>query len=106
MPNKFSNYDIWHLKVQFTLNEGDMLDHLTTSMPALADKYEQGKDITATEHYKENLMAYHALVERDRSTRYIMFTYMHDNLVGEFECFPNARTCGPSLRSSLAKHPL
>ena len=27
------NYNVWYLKVQFTLNEGDMLDFLTTSMP-------------------------------------------------------------------------
>ena len=33
-----TNYDVWHLKVQFTLNEGGMLDLLTTSMPALTDK--------------------------------------------------------------------
>jgi len=33
-----SNYDVWHLKVQFTLNDGDMLDLLTSFVPALAKK--------------------------------------------------------------------
>ena len=33
-----SNHDIWHLKVQFALNDGDMLDLLTSSMTALAEK--------------------------------------------------------------------
>ena len=45
------NYDVSHLKVQFTLNDGDMLGLLTCSMPALAEKDEQGRDITATEQY-------------------------------------------------------
>ena len=34
------NYDRWHLKVQFILNEGDMLDLLTTFMPTSVDKDE------------------------------------------------------------------
>ena len=55
-----TNYDVWHLKVPFILNEGDMLDLLMTSMPAPADKDDQGMDITATKQYKENLKAYHA----------------------------------------------
>jgi len=44
-----TNYDVWHLKVQFTLNEGDMLDLLMTSMRAPADKDDKGRDITAIE---------------------------------------------------------
>jgi len=47
-------------KIQFILNEGDMLDLLTTSMPALADKDGQGKDISASGHHKENVKAYDA----------------------------------------------
>ena len=35
-----TNYDVWHLKVQFSLNDGDILDLLTSSMIALADKDE------------------------------------------------------------------
>jgi len=33
-----SNYSIWHLKVRLALNEGDMLDLLTSSMSSPADK--------------------------------------------------------------------
>ena len=44
-----SNYDLSHLKVQFIVNEGDMLDHLTVSMPAPAKKDEEGMDIIAVE---------------------------------------------------------
>jgi len=53
-----SNCDVWHLKVQFYLNNDDMLGLLTSSMTAPAEKDEQGRDITVTEQYKENLNAY------------------------------------------------
>lgn len=33
-----TNYDLWHMKVQFSLNEGDMLDLLMTSMSALVEQ--------------------------------------------------------------------
>jgi len=35
-----TNYDVWYLKVQLALNDGDMLDLLTSSMPAPAEKDE------------------------------------------------------------------
>ena len=44
-----TNHDIQNLKVQFNLNEGDILDLLTASMPAPADKDEQGQDIITNE---------------------------------------------------------
>ena len=53
-----NNCGLWHLKVQFILNEGDMLDHLTVSMPTPIDMNELGKDIIATKQYKQSLTAY------------------------------------------------
>jgi len=93
-----SNYDVWHLKVQFTLNEGDMLDLLTTSMLPPAEKDDQGKDITATEQYKENLKAYQLWFKRDRSARYTMLSCMHDDLLGEFERFPTSKDMWAQLK--------
>jgi len=55
-----SNYSVWHLKVQFSLNDGEMLNLLTSSMPTLAEKDDEGKYITTTEQYQENLKAYQA----------------------------------------------
>jgi len=40
---------IWQLKVQFYLNNDDMLDLLTSFTTALAEKDKQGRDITTTE---------------------------------------------------------
>ena len=44
-----TNYDIWHLKVQFTINECDTLDLLVASTPVPADKDEYDKDVIASE---------------------------------------------------------
>ena len=68
-----------------------MLDLLTTSMPALADKDGQGKDISASGHHKENVKAYDAWFKRDRSTCYTMLCCMYDDLLWEFERFPTTK---------------
>ena len=44
-----ANYDIWSLKVQFFLNNGDMAEFLTAFMSASAKWNEHGKDVTAGE---------------------------------------------------------
>jgi len=68
------NYDIWHLKVQLALNDGDMLDLLTSSMPTLVEKDEQGRDIIATEQYQENLKVYQAWFKCDHFTCYTILS--------------------------------
>ena len=68
-----------------------MLDLLTFSMIRPVDKDEQGRDITATEQYQENLKAYQAWLKRDHSTSYTLLSCMQDGLLGEFECFPTAK---------------
>ena len=68
-----------------------MLDLLTSSMTAPAEKDEQSRDITATEQYKKNLKAYQAWLKRDHSARYTMLSCMQDNLLGEFEHFHTAK---------------
>ena len=73
-----------------------MLDLLTISILALADKAEQGKHITATDSYKENLKIYHAWFKMDRFACYTMLSCMHDDLLGEFERFPTAIHVGPA----------
>ena len=80
------------------MNEGDMLDLLTTTMPAPADKDEEGKDITTSEQYKENLKACHTWFKRDRSARYTMLSFMHHDLLGEFERYPTTKDMWSQLK--------
>ena len=52
-----TNYVRWSLKVQFLLRQRDIIESLTASMSALAEWNENGKDVTASEQYKEKLKA-------------------------------------------------
>jgi len=68
-----------------------MLELLTFSMPASADKDDQGRDITTTEQYQENLKAYQVRFKCNRSAHYTMLSCMQDDLLGKFECFSTAK---------------
>jgi len=110
-----SNYDLWHLKVQFILNEGGMLYHLTISMPAPANKDERGMDITITEQYKQNLTTYQDWFRKDRSARYTLLSCVNDDLPGKFKHYPTTidmwdqlkirfgQTCTTKLRTLKLK---
>lgn len=93
-----SNYDVWHLKVQFYLNNDDMLDLVAASMAPPAEKDEQGRDITGTEQYKENLKTCQAWFKRARSACYTMLSCMRDDLLGEFERFYTAKDMWTQLK--------
>ena len=60
-----TNYDIWSLKVQFLLNNRDMVEFLTAFMFAPAEGDEHGNVVTASEQYKEKLKAYQTRFKRD-----------------------------------------
>jgi len=68
-----------------------MLGLLTSSMPALIGKDEQGRDIAATKQYQENLKAYQAWFRCSRSVSYTILSCMQDDPLGEFERFPTAK---------------
>ena len=53
-----TNYDLWSLKVQFLLNNGDMVEFLTASMYLSAEQDEHGNNVTVSEQYKEKLTSY------------------------------------------------
>ena len=59
-------------------------------MFAKVKKYENGKDVTANEQYREILRAYQTWFEKDRLICYNILYCMHDDLVGEFESYPTA----------------
>ena len=53
-----TNYNIWCLKVQFLLNNGDMVEFLRAFMFALAEWDKHNNDVIASELYQEKLKAY------------------------------------------------
>ena len=44
-----TNYDLWSLKVQFLLNNGDMVEFLTSCMLPPTERDEHGDNVTASE---------------------------------------------------------
>jgi len=72
-------------------------------MAPLPKKDEQGRDITATEQYKENLKTYQAWFKRDRSARHTMLSCMRDDLLGVFERFHTAKDIWIQLKVRFGK---
>ena len=62
-----------------------MVEFLIASMFAHAERDEHGNDVTASKQYQEKLKAYQTWFKRDQSTRYILLSCMHDDLLGEIE---------------------
>ena len=87
------NYDIWHRKIGYLLNESDLMDHLTTSMvePAMPD---DGPNAA----YRRELAAYETWFKADRRARFIVLSAMHDDLIGEFETYQTAREMWEQLK--------
>ena len=72
------NYDIWHRKIQYVLNEQEVFETLTHSLSAP----EQGD----TEQHTRDLAAFESWRKKDRCARFSM----HNDLIGEFEEYPTA----------------
>jgi len=62
-----------------------MVELLTTSRFPPRDKDEHGKDVTAAEQYQEKVKLYQVQLKKDQLARYTLLSYMHDDLLGEFE---------------------
>ena len=93
-----TNYDLWSLKVQFLLNNGDMVEFLTASMYPPVERDEHGNDVTTSEQYKEKPKAYQTWFKRDRSACYTLLSCMHDDLLGEFEGCPTTKDMWDRLK--------
>ena len=71
------NYNIWHLKIQYVLNEQEVLETLTHSL----SKPDEG----STEQHQRDLAAYESWCKKDLCTHFTMLSSMHNDLIGEFE---------------------
>jgi transposase InsO family protein len=71
------NYDIWHRKIRYVLNEQEVLETITQSMTAP----QQGD----TPQHQRDLEAYESWLKKDRSARFTLLSSMSNDLIGEFE---------------------
>ena len=85
------NYNIWHHKIQYVLNEQEVLETLTHSL----SKPDKG----STEQHQRDLAAYESWRKKDLCARFTMFSSMHNDLIGEFEQY----TIAQDMWKALAK---
>ena len=94
-----TNYEIWHRKIQYPLDDKDLLEHLTVTKVLPFDKDRDGKPIDSTVvQYQESAKAYQDWSNKDHATCYTMLYCMHDDLIGEFEECPIAKDMWDQLR--------
>uniref|UniRef100_A0A2N9HH17 Integrase catalytic domain-containing protein n=1 Tax=Fagus sylvatica TaxID=28930 RepID=A0A2N9HH17_FAGSY len=85
-----NNYDIWHRKIQYLLNEQELLETLSSKMT----RPEDGN----TAQHRRDLEAYQSWFKKDRSTRFTMLSSIHDDLIREYEAFQNAKDMWDQLK--------
>ena len=85
-----TNYDMWHRKIQYLHNEQEVLETLTIEMM----RPENGN----TAQHCRDLEAYESWVNKDRCASFTMLSSMHNDLIGEFEDYPNAREMWNQLK--------
>ena len=95
------NYNIWHHKIQYVLNEQEVLETLLNeqevleTLTHLLSKPDEGR----IEQHQRNLAAYESWRKKDLCALFTMLRSMHNALIGEFKQYTIAR----HLESSKAK---
>ena len=78
------NYNIWHRKIQYLLNEQkQVLKTLTHSL----SKPNEG----STKKHQHDLAAYESWHKKDLCVHFTMLSSMHNDLIGEFEQYTTAQ---------------
>ena len=85
------NYNIWHHKIQYVLNEQEVLETLTHSL----SKPDKG----STDQHQRDLAAYESWRKMDLCARFTMLSSMYNDLIGEFEQY----TIAQDMWKALAK---
>jgi hypothetical protein len=84
------NYDIWHRKIRYVLNEQEVLETLSHSLtePEQEDTEQDTRDIAAFENLRK----------KNQCARFTMLRSMHNDLIGEFEVHPMAKGMWEALK--------
>ena len=85
-----NNYDIWHRKIRYFLNEQELLETLSSKMT-------RPEDGNKAQH-RRDLETYQSWFKKDQSMRFTMLRSMHDGLIGEYEAFQNAKDMWDQLK--------
>ena len=85
------NYDIWHRKVQYLLDEQEVLKTLRQSMDT---PLEEG---SGSQHRHDN-ETYAKWAKKDHCAHFIMLSSMHNDLVSTFEDYKTAHEMCNALK--------
>ncbi|KAK2974054.1 hypothetical protein RJ640_006246 [Escallonia rubra] len=84
------NYDVWHKKMKFMLNEQELEEYLTKEMVAPTEA-QPLRDHTA----------YQKLNQKDRSVRYTLLISLQNDLIGQYDEFPTCKVLWDQLKFSF-----
>ena len=84
------NYNIWHHKIQYNLEEQEVLETLTQEMTA-------PKDGNIAKHRRDR-QAYQSWLKKDHCVHFTMLSSMHDDLISEFEEHATAHALWDALK--------
>ncbi|GAV91867.1 UBN2_3 domain-containing protein [Cephalotus follicularis] len=85
-----TNYDIWHKKMTFLLNEQELFEHLTTIMT----RPPEGNTVQS----RRDLEVFGTWSKKDRCARFTLLSCMHDDLIGAYERCAIAKEMWNQLR--------
>ncbi|KAK2974915.1 hypothetical protein RJ640_013771 [Escallonia rubra] len=84
------NYEVWHKKIKFMLNEQELEEHLTKEMVAPTE----GKSL-------RDHTVYQKWNEKDRSARYTLLSSFQNDLIGQFDELPTCKALWDQLKFSF-----
>ncbi|XP_038707271.1 uncharacterized protein LOC120002581 [Tripterygium wilfordii] len=84
------NYDVWRRKIQYLLNEQEVLETLEMAMVPP----EEGN----TAQHRHDKEAYDNWVKKDRCARFTMLSAMQNDLIGDFEDCTTAQAMWNELK--------
>lgn len=93
-----TNYDIWHRKIQYLLNEREVLETIS----AIVMKPVEPQD-PLDKKYLEDMKLHDEWVRKDRSARFTMLFCMHNDLIGEFETCLTAKDMWDKLKITFGQ---
>ena len=89
------NHNIWHYKIQYVLNEQEVLETLTHSL----SKPDEG----STEQHQHDLVTYESWCKKYLCVHFTMLSNMHNDLIGEFEQYTTAQYMWKALKLRYGK---
>ncbi|KAK2971857.1 hypothetical protein RJ640_000874 [Escallonia rubra] len=81
------NYDVWHKKMKFMLNEQELEEHLTKEMVAPTEA-QPLRDHTAYQKWNQ----------KDRSARYTLLSSLQNDLIGQYDELPTCKALWEQLK--------